>query len=138
MAKRFHILLALLISLLTACTQQMPSNTGEGQALQTLLKDSQKVAIIKFHAKWCASCKTYAPTFAKVKSQLQDQADFFEIDVDDAKNKALVKELKVARIPETVFVSIDRKNVFKKLGPLSETDLSNTINEQTQQTTSSH
>ena len=40
--------------------------------------------VIKFYADWCGPCKTYGPTFEKVKQELQsDDIIFTEINVEN-------------------------------------------------------
>ncbi len=53
---------------------------------------------------------------------MSSQVDFFELDIDQKTNKALIKELKVSRIPETIFVNKARTSLTRKLGVMSETD----------------
>ena len=96
-------------------------------ALESLLESSSKPAVIKFYAEWCGSCKDYGPSYSAVKSKMSSQVDFFEIDIDKKTNKDLVRELRVARIPETIFVSKNRKNVSRELGALSEEGLKQLI-----------
>ena len=104
-----------IIFLSIACTQEVATTP----AVKEFLKNSQKPAVLEFYAEWCSSCKSYKPTFEKVRLELQDKADFFSIDVDKAENKKLINELKIAHLPVTALVSIDRERVVKQLGPMS-------------------
>lgn len=115
--------------ILTSCGQQQANSIQEGTALKTFLASSNKPAIIKFYASWCSSCKQYAPAFNEVKLATSASVDFFEVDVDSAASKDLVKELKVARIPETVFVSKDRAAIARRLGAISVNELSKLVDE---------
>lgn len=114
------ILLALLV--LAACSQEVSSDTNN--ALREFLKGSSKPAVIKFYADWCDSCKDYAPTYTKVQAQQSKQVNFYSIDVDDKSSSKLIRQLKISRIPVTYFISRDRNNVSKKMGSLTEQELS--------------
>jgi thioredoxin 1 len=60
--------------------------------------------VIKFYADWCGPCKTYAPSFEKVKQELQsDEIEFVEINVENDPDN-LSGEYKVRGIPHTVVV----------------------------------
>lgn len=91
--------------------------------LADFLAKSSKPAIIKFYAEWCSTCKQYQPTYSKIKAQYGEQIDFFEVDVDNKEFKPLIKQLKISRIPETVFINKSRDSVIKKLGAIQETKL---------------
>lgn len=121
--------LVLFTILILAGCDQKASSIPTDEALKTFLAGSSKPAVIKFHASWCASCKQYAPAFNEVKLAKSALVDFFEVDVDSAKTKALVREMKISRIPETAFVSADRSNITKRLGPISVKDLTKLVDE---------
>ncbi len=108
--------------LVSACTQQEVSS-ATATALNDFLKGSTKPAIIKFYADWCESCKDYAPIYSKVQATQSKSVDFYSLNIDDKKNQALLKQLKISRIPVTYFISKDRRTVTKKLGPLYESEL---------------
>lgn len=83
--------------------------------------------VIKFYADWCGPCKLYAPTFNRVKEELQsDEITFTEINVEnDPEN--LAAEYKVRGIPLTVVV-VDNGEVRTESGRLSEEMLKKLIN----------
>ncbi len=126
MRKLFLMLFTVLI--LAGCDQQANSVPAEG-AMKDFLGNSKKPAVIKFYASWCGSCKQYEPAFKEVKAAQSTSVNFYEVDVDSPKTKALVREMKISRIPETVFVSADRSNVTKKLGPITAKDLTKLVEE---------
>ncbi len=113
-----------LVSILffTACSLQAPSG-AKPTALETFLKGSTRPAVIKFYADWCESCKEYEPVYSKVQASQSKRIDFYSLNVDDKKNQALLKQLKISRIPVTYFISKDRRIITKKLGPLYESEL---------------
>ena len=127
--KKFAFLLVLLVFGLGSCTAQTGSGTQTvvGPELSKFLSQSQKPAVIKFYADWCSSCKEFQPSFLKVSKSMSSQVDFYELDIDKKANKALVKELKIARIPETIFVNKERTSLTRKLGVMSELEFKNKI-----------
>ena len=82
--------------------------------------------VIKFYADWCGPCRLYAPTFERVKEELQsDEITFKEVNVEnDPEN--LAGEYKVRGIPLTVVV--DNGEVRTESGRLSEDMLKKLIN----------
>jgi len=129
--KQKYINLALILLLcigLTACNKdktdtELSAEQSTSNPLSELLADSDKPAVIKFHAEWCSTCKNYAPRFKAAKEEFSDEVDFYDINVDDSRYKALVKYGKISRIPDTFFVSADRQNVSRKLGSIPKTKL---------------
>lgn len=77
--------------------------------------------IIKFYANWCGPCKIYAPTFTKVREELEGDIKFTEINVEEDPDN-LSGKYKVRGIPHTV-VLIDGEQVNAKSGRLSEEQL---------------
>ena len=55
--------------------------------------------VIRFTAAWCVPCKTYAPTFEKVASEVSG-VQFKTIDVDSG--DPLIMELGIRNVPTTV------------------------------------
>ena len=55
--------------------------------------------VIRFTATWCSPCKTYAPTFEKVASEVSG-VQFKTIDVDSG--DPLIMELGIRNVPTTV------------------------------------
>jgi thioredoxin 1 len=62
-----------------------------------------KKTVIKFWAGYCGPCKVYAPTFDRVKQDLQDIIEFKEVNIEDDPDN-LAGEYKVKGIPLTVLV----------------------------------
>lgn len=129
----------LLVFSLVSCNDSKLSEESAGQAKTALsaksplgqfLSSSDKPAVLKFYAEWCSTCKKYEPTFKKVAGNMQESVDFYEVDVDDNQYKELLKQLKISRIPETVFVNKDRTNITKKLGSIPRVKLEKLIENQ--------
>lgn len=79
---------------------------------------------IRFTAKWCGPCKTYAPIWDKVTKN-NPEWEFQVIDVDEAEGeeKRLVfDEFKIMSIPTTIILK-DEKEVYRKVGVLTEENL---------------
>lgn len=74
--------------------------------------------VIKFFADWCGPCKVYAPSFEKVKQELQsEQIEFVEINVEQDP-EGLAGEYKVRGIPHTVLLEegIELRSKSGRLG----------------------
>ena len=111
----------------SADTQQAQESISSESPLGQFLVNSDKPAVIKFYAEWCSTCKKYDPTFKKVSGAMSEAVDFYSVDVDDVKYKLLLKQLKISRIPETVFVNQARTGVSKKLGAIPRVKLEKII-----------
>lgn len=129
--RKVFLLLIPILMIFTACDKpnaSIAASNNSSSALKTFLQSSTKPVVLKFYASWCGSCRQYAAAYEEVKKSMSETVDFREINVSASANKALVKELRVSRIPETIFVSKDRANITRKLGPLSVKELSSDIN----------
>lgn len=137
------LLSVVLVFTLVSCNEnkvdEMPENKADLASETTLSKDSSlgqflanssKPAVIKFYAEWCSTCKKYDPTYREVREKMGNAVDFFEVNVDDNQYKDLLKQLKISRIPETVFINLERTNVTKKLGSISSEKLEKLIETQ--------
>ena len=60
------------------------------------------VAVVDFSATWCGPCKMLAPVLESVSEKLADQADFYNVDVDDAPE--LAAEYRVNSVPCVVLM----------------------------------
>lgn len=82
--------------------------------------------VLKFYSNGCNPCKQFAPTFEKVKQELQsEQIEFVEINVENDPDN-LAGEFKVRGIPHTVVLE-DGQKVQEKSGRLSEEELKELI-----------
>lgn len=126
MYMRFYLSLIAFICLVSGCTAEQSSTSPD--AVNDFLQGSNKAAIIKFYAPWCATCNEYAPEFAKAQEAFGDKVDFYSVDIDQKPNKRLIKEFKISRIPVTIFVSKDRTQIEREMGPLSFNELKAKVN----------
>jgi thiol-disulfide isomerase/thioredoxin len=77
--------------------------------------------VIKFWAGFCGPCKVYAPTFEKVKQELEGDIEFQEVNVEED-TEGLAAEYKVRGIPLTVLLE-DGVKVKEQTGRLGEQQL---------------
>lgn len=122
--------------LLTGCKEKEDISTAFDKLpdsavmteVKTSLKNKKPIAIA-FTAEWCPHCKQYKPIFADVKSTLQDQATFLNIDVDDEVGSAISNRFQVRGIPTTAFIRGDG-SVFKiEVGEIEKEKLKTIITE---------
>jgi thioredoxin len=81
--------------------------------------------VLKFWAPWCSPCSAYAPTFEKVKQELSQRANFFEVNVDED-TQELSAEYKVRGIPCTIILE-EGIEVARQTGALTEEQLKELI-----------
>ena len=82
--------------------------------------------VIKFYSNGCNPCKQFAPTFEKVKQELQSvEIEFQEVDADNDP-EALAAEFKVRGIPCTVVLE-NGVEISRRAGSMSEEDLRSII-----------
>lgn len=78
--------------------------------------------IIKFWGAWCHPCRVYAPTFEKVKQELQsDKIQFIEVNVEDDPTN-LTRRHRVVGIPHTIVLE-NGEETKAQSGVLSEEQL---------------
>jgi thiol-disulfide isomerase/thioredoxin len=110
----------------TALSEEKHSKTELEKFLDS--KGSKRVAVIKFYADWCGTCRDYQPQYAAAKASLKDaNVDFYEVNVDQKEYSALIKELKVGLIPITYFVSQDKKSIENRVGYISSGQLAEKV-----------
>ena len=84
-----------------------------------------KKTVIKFWAGFCGPCRAYAPTFERVKEDLQDIVEFVEVNVENDPDN-LSGKYKVRGIPHTVVLE-DGEVIKAESGRLSEEQLKDLI-----------
>ena len=89
----------------------------------------RKLRLIRFPATWCAPCKMFAQTFAKLKEQDGFENDVFvEYDAEDSPEE--VEKYGVMNLPTTTVVDAETGEFIANItGNLRLEDLVKTINE---------
>lgn len=54
------------------------------ETFQEQVLESKRPVVVRFWATWCRPCTTIKPIFDEIATELSDQADFSEIDIDQA------------------------------------------------------
>ena len=67
-------------------------------------------SFVKFFAPWCGHCKTLAPRWTELASQLKDQVHVYEVDCDQGANKKVCKQEGVKVYP-TLKLSVRARGV---------------------------
>lgn len=65
------------------------------------------IAVIDFSATWCGPCKMLAPVLETVSDELEDKANFFNVDVDE--NPGLAVKYGITNIPALVILKKGEK-----------------------------
>ncbi|MBX9880086.1 MAG: thioredoxin fold domain-containing protein [Candidatus Obscuribacterales bacterium] len=78
--------------------------------------DSEKPKVISFHADWCPTCDQLQPSIDKAQGRYGSQVDFISVNIDDEKNKDIVRLYRVRGVPEVVFVNSRGKVVSTFMG----------------------
>ncbi len=78
--------------------------------------DSEKPKVISFHADWCPTCDQLQPSIDKAQSRYGSQVDFISVNIDDEKNKDIMRLYKVRGVPEVVFINPRGKVVSTFMG----------------------
>lgn len=87
-----------------------------------------KPSIIDFSAVWCVPCKKFNPIYEKVANDFRGRVDFFHVDVDDPKHKAVVDKYKVEIMPTIVFRDAKGAAKYINQGPMEEATLVKEVN----------
>lgn len=84
--------------------------------------------IYDFKASWCGPCRAYSPIFEKVSKNPEFKNITFEsVDVDD--KEELAAKYNIRNIPTTIFVNDADEEVGRRLGYLTEAELTSLIKE---------
>ncbi len=85
-----------------------------------------KRTVIKFYSNGCGPCKVYAPTFEKVKQELESEEIIFtEVNVEQD-TEGLAGKYRVRGIPHTVILE-DGEITHQQSGRLAEEQLKELI-----------
>ena len=78
----------------------MITKVNEQEFKTKVMKDA--AAVVDFSATWCGPCKMLAPVLETVSEKFAGQADFYNVDVDDAPELAM--EYRVSSVPCVVLL----------------------------------
>lgn len=95
-----------------------PSSKGPHRQILAMagFADSEKPKVISFTADWCPTCEQLKPALEKAASRYGGQVDFISVNIDDEKNKDVVRLYRVKGVPEVVFVNPRGKVVSTFMG----------------------
>lgn len=67
---------------------------------QQKVLDSQGLTFVEFFASWCPHCQAYAPEYAQISQELANEANFYQVEIDQS--KGLANEYNIEAIPTIV------------------------------------
>ena len=85
-------------------------NTSE---FKTNVEENQGVVVVDFFATWCGPCKMLAPVFEQAGEEMQNDATFLKVDIDESLE--LAQQFKISTVP-TVMVFKNGKPVDSLVG----------------------
>lgn len=85
------------------------------------------VAIVDFFATWCGPCKMLAPVFEEVGNELNGQAGFYKVDIDESLE--LANEYGIQSVP-TMLVFKNGEVVDKVVGVVPKASLKAKVEQQ--------
>jgi thioredoxin 1 len=77
------------------------------------VENNKGVVVVDFYATWCAPCKMLSPVFESIGEELENEARFVKIDIDESLE--IARQFNVATVP-TVMIFKDGKPVDSLIG----------------------
>lgn len=71
------------------------------------------IVVVDFFATWCGPCKLLAPVYEELGNEMQDNAKFLKVEIDQ--NMDLAKRFMVSTVP-TIMIFKDGKPVETMVG----------------------
>jgi len=71
------------------------------------------IVVVDFFATWCGPCKLLAPVYEELGNEMQDNAKFLKVEIDQ--NMDLAKQFMVSTVP-TIMIFKDGKPVETMVG----------------------
>ena len=142
MSRKGFIVLALMFSVcsLTACNSSVSKSvskevttvsTKSTSSTSSVVSkaDSSKPTVILFYAQWCGYCKTMFPLFQELQAKYKNDVNFFYIDIDSEKGKALSLQYRTKQggVPDTQFYNAEGKLIEEFLGASSKERIESNI-----------
>jgi thioredoxin 1 len=93
--------------------------TGSDEFKSRVLQ-SDKPAVVDFHATWCGPCKALAPTLEKLAKDYAGKIAFYRVDIDKATQ--LAEQYKISAVPTLMFFK-DGKLLQQTVGLQDEQEL---------------
>lgn len=90
----------------------------------TAVASKDKPSVVMVKASWCSNCKAMAPVFENTANELEEEADFFYLTVDD--NEQLARSLKIMGVPTLLFYRHGTL-IYKKIGKQSANAIAKSI-----------
>ena len=85
------------------------------------------VAIVDFFATWCGPCKMMAPIFEEVGNEMNGQAGFYKVDIDESLE--LANEYGIQSVP-TMLVFKNGEVVDRVVGVVPKASLKSKVEQQ--------
>lgn len=85
------------------------------------------VAIVDFFATWCGPCKMLAPIFEEVGNEMNGQAGFYKVDIDESLE--LANEYGIQSVP-TMLVFKNGEVVDRVVGVVPKASLKSKVEQQ--------
>jgi len=111
----------ILPTLVTVMVQEISADNFEEE-----VKQSDKPVVVDFWADWCGPCKMLSPVFEKVAAELEGDAKFVKLNVDEAQEIAQANN--VQSIP-TLVIFREGNEKARLQGFMSEDQLKERIQE---------
>ena len=84
------------------------------------------VVVVDFFATWCGPCKMLSPVFESLAEEMEGQADFFKVDIDESMD--LAQRFTVTTVP-TVIVFKEGQEQGRLVGFIPEKSLKEKVEE---------
>ncbi|HSQ87448.1 thioredoxin [Romboutsia sp.] len=88
------------------------------------VENSDKVVVVDFFATWCGPCKMLAPVFEELGKEMDSQAEFVKVDIDQSLDIAL--KYNVSTVP-TMMIFKNGEVVDKIIGFVPKENIANKV-----------